>query len=127
MKEKCPIRLRDLMRSAGLFRNQKFRGNRGASTGRRPYSGITTRKVTSSDTGATAPATTGDYRATQIATIEESPEDDDLPQVGESVEIFEELDFNTMDEATIAALYEEIRDIPIEMPRQDDSDFPEGQ
>ena len=50
-----------------------------------------------------------------------------MPQVGESVDILDDLDFNTMNEATIAALYEEIKEIPIEAPIQEGQGFPEGQ
>ena len=63
----------------------------------------------------------------RIATIEERQEEEDLPQVGESNDILDDLDFNTLDEATIAALYEEVKDIPIEVPATEGQDFPEGQ
>ena len=63
----------------------------------------------------------------RIAAIEEKPEDEELPQVSESTDILDEVDFNSLDEATIAALYEEVRDIPIEDPTQEGQDFPDGQ
>ena len=133
MKEKCPIRLRDLLRSKGMFRNQKFRGSRGASsaTGSRPPPGNANKRWVPADAKSVPPTTTEGYGAHQpsrrISTIEEHQDEEELPQVGESLDVLDELDFNTLDEATIAALYEEIRDIPIEMPRQEESDFPEGQ
>ena len=59
--------------------------------------------------------------------IEEQGEEDKIPQVSESVDILDDLDFNTLDEATITALYEEIWDIPIKTPAAEGQDFPDGQ
>ena len=134
MKEKCPIRLRDLLRAKGVFRNQRFRGSRGAAAnlGNRLPSGAANKKGTASEVRFSVPATTEGYGSNslprRISAIEEQQEEEeDLPQVSDSTDVLDELGFNTLDEATIAALYEEIRDIPIEMPRQEDSDFREGQ
>ena len=134
MKEKCPIRLRDLLRAKGVFRNQRFRGSRGAAAnvGNRLPSGAANKKGTASEVRFSTPTTTEGYGSNslprRISAIEEQQEEEeDLPQVSDSADVLDELDFNTLDEATIAALYEEIRDIPIEMPRQEDSDFREGQ
>ena len=133
MKERCPLRLRDMLRSRGLFKSQRGRGGRGAAsaTGSRPPLGNATKRWTTSDTKLAPTMAAEGYGATQlprrIATIEEQPEEEEMPQVSDSADILDDLDFNTLDEATIAALYEEIRDIPIEAPRNDGSDFPAGQ
>ena len=116
-----------------MFRNQKFRGGRGSPFAalNRPPAGGASKRWTPADTKSVpSPATEGyggHPSSRRVSTIEEHQEEEELPQVGESLDVLDELDFNTLDEATIAALYEEIRDIPIEMPRQEESDFPEGQ
>ena len=133
MKEKCPLRLRDMLRSRGMFKQPRGRGGRGASsaTGSRATAGSTTRRWNPAETNFTPPVVTEGYGANQlprrISTIEEQQEEEELPQVGDSTDILDDLDFNTLDEATISALYEEIKDIPIETPSDSRQDFPEGQ
>ena len=121
------------MKSRGLVKTSRGRGNRGASTAGniRNATGASAKKWTHSGTSFTPPVVTEGYGANQlprqIAAIEEHQEEEELPQVDDSNDVLDEMDFNTMDEATIAALYEEIRDIPIELPVEERQDFPEGQ
>ena len=90
-----------------------------------------TRRWNPAEAKFTPPVVTEGYGANQlprqISTIEERHEEEELPQVGDSTDILDDLDFNTLDEATIAALYEEIKDIPMETPTDSRQDFPEGQ
>ena len=121
------------MKSRGLVRTSRGRGGRGASTAGnyRNTTGASAKRWPHSGTRFTPPTVTEGYGANQlprqIAAIEEQQEEEELPQVDDSADVLDEVDFNAMDEATIAALYEEIRDIPIELPTEEGQDFPEGQ
>ena len=60
---------------------------------------------------------TESYGRRQVAALEE-----DVGVSGAEDEPWNDMDLTTYDEATVAALYEELQDLP-----EDGTDFPEGQ
>ena len=63
----------------------------------------------------------------RISTIEENAEEEDVPEALEDTNALDEVDFTMLDEANIATLYEELKDLPIETPLVGEKDFAEGQ
>ena len=50
-----------------------------------------------------------------------------MPEALEDTYALDEVDFTMLDEATIATLYEELKDLPIETPSVGEKNFVEGQ
>ena len=74
---------------------------------------------------------TDGYKATpnprRISTIKENVEAEEVPEAVEDTYNLDEVDFTILDEATIATLYEELKDLPIETSSVGEKDFAERQ
>ena len=132
-KERCPIRLKDILKNRGLT-SKSIRGRTPRTSApanrARPGTSSTSRRWNPPEARYTTPVVTDGYTSTQpgrrISTIEERGEEEVLDSVEEDDGIFE-TDLTLMDEATVAALYEEFKDVPIEGPPEEEKDFAEGQ
>ena len=84
----------------------------------------------SAEAGATFPYNSyryGDHKPRrQIATVEEYPTEAVATVEGEA-DILDECDFSTLDEHTIAALYEEMVQDDLALGENYEEDFPDGQ
>ena len=132
-KEKCPLRLQDLLKAK---RNRKPNPSASDSNNKAPARvnqasrGVTvgstpTKTWSPPEARQTPPIVTEGYRARQIAAIQEDQEtpDSDQPELSE---VLEDYDISTLDEATLATLYEALCEEE-EEPADDPQDFPEGQ
>ena len=108
---RCPKRLKDFLQ--GRKAEIAGRALRPSVTApaRNGLPSVDKRKPVSSDP---RPAAANQLGARRIATLQEEDEDDDLPAVAASQDPLDEYDFACLDEATIAALYEEFKDLPID-------------
>ena len=139
MLGRCPVRLRDMLKSRpksprrqedkpgkNPFRTpdrsntNPFRMGASAPASKKTpgQSQAARRQVRfSAEANQTFPYVSDGYHRGRVAAIDEAEEDHD-PQ--------DEMDFTTLDDQTIAALYEGLVDEPSEEEAPEEEDFPEG-
>ena len=123
-KERCPTRLKDFLRQRA-DKNQKKAGRPSTSAGNRMARAASPaarrKQVKFAEASQTFPVVNESYGRGKIAAINEDTTLSDNP---EDQDLLDGVDLTTLDEATVAALYEELQ-----QPDDDgeDSDFPEGQ
>ena len=139
MMGRCPLRLKDIMkqRQKGPLRPEDKSGKNPFRTSDRPNtnpfrmgaSAPTSKKMPgqshaarrqvrfSAEAHQTLPYVSDGHNRGRVAAIEDATEDID-PQ--------DEMDFTTLDDQTIAALYEGLADEPPEEEVPEEEDFPEG-
>ena len=123
IKERCPVRLKDFLKQRGEQRNRKpgcnatltaLRANRVASPARR-------KQVKFVEAQQTLPVVAKSYGHRHVVALES---DGDAPDGQECSDLLDGVDLATLDEATVAALYEELQE-----PEEDEEevDFHDGQ
>ena len=127
------MRLRDILKAQGLT-GKTIRGwpGRGSATPMRPRSNpVAVKKWSPPEARYTTPVVTYGYDAAshprRISVIEEQAGEDEMPEVAEGADPLDDVDLTMLDEATIATIYEDLKDAPIGAPSQDEKDFQEGQ
>ena len=133
-KERCPLRLKDILAGRkAANRPTRGRANPRASPLTRSRAGptATSQWWNPPEARYTTPVVTDGYAATsnprRISTIEEHAETEETAEAVEDTYNLDDVDFTMLDEATIAALYEELKDLPIENSTAEEKDFVEGQ
>ena len=123
-KERCPTRLKDFLHQRA-DKGQKKAGRSLALTGNRTARATSPaarrKQVKFAEASQTFPVVNKSYGKGRIAAINDETAPTDNP---EDQDLLAGVDLTTLDEATVAALYEELQ-----QPDEDDedSDFPEGQ
>ena len=146
LKERCPARLKDFLRNrqpraanrlpprrtSGTTTARKF-GTSTATGLTRPggYSNASRRQAMTSAEARDFPGINDRYKRApprrQVATIEEESPEETVATLEADDDIFDTCDFSTVDDQTIAALYEEMaaEDPPAQFAEEED--FSEGQ
>ena len=127
--ERCPKRLKDFLRRRTARRTSSGPAGRGArppmATPARPNTLASAKKGPLQPGRSTNTNSSG---ARRIATLQEEDGHDDVPAVADSQDPLDEYDFACLDEATVAALYEEFKDTSPADPEDNEAeDFLQGQ
>ena len=114
----CPTRLRDCLRQQTRAGNRRpLHANGKVRPALHRSSALGTRQVRFVEAANTMPIVAESYGRRRIAALQE-----DAGPSGAEDDLAEDVDLTTYDEATVAALYEELQDLPEDKP-----DFFEGQ
>ena len=123
IKERCPIRLKDFLKQRGEQRNQKtgrtttptaLRANRAASPAHQ-------KQVKFVEAQQTLPVVTDSYGRKHIAALENGRDTQDNQDCSD---LLDGVDLATLDEATVATLYEELQEPE---SGEEETDFHDGQ
>ena len=92
---------------------------------------VSTKRWSPPEAKYTTPVVTDGYDTAshprRISVIEERTEEEEIPEVTEGADPLDDVDLTMLDEPTIAAIYEDLKDVPIGAPSTDEKDFQEGQ
>ena len=123
LKERCPVRLKDFLKQRGDQRNKKAgrtptssntRASRAASPARR-------KQVKFVESQQTLPVVADSYGRRRIAALED---DGGTQEPQDCSDLLDGVDLATLDQATVAALYEELQEAESE---EEGTDFHDGQ
>ena len=123
-KERCPTRLKDFLKQCGDKGNRRA-GRSTTPTGNRNFRttlpAARKKQVKFAEDSQTLPVVAESYGNRSVATIAEEAETFDIP---DGQDLLSDVDLATLDEATVAALYEELQQPDLS---DDELDFPDGQ